>query len=618
MPKFSLMNSPRFLLFSALAFFCASVASAQSTWTLRHQGAAAGDYLWSVTDGNFGAVAVGDGGKILHSTDGRNWIQRSSGTTGWIVAVTYGNGRYVAVGENGMILTSSNAIQWTPAAATGTTARLNNVLFAQNRFVAVGEGGATIASLDGGDTWSATTSNVGAVWLHGLAYGAGRWIATGQSGTVISSSDGINWVRQNSSTSQDLEAVALGETYSYNYGSYSYTYIYFLAIGANGTTQVCYFSTYTPTDGRPSSTSYNVYTTAKPNTSARFRSLTVGNKVYIATGENGSIYTAPSYYGPWSQVTINTTKNLVGAGFVQGTLMLVGENRTIYQSEQIYTSRLANISTRGVTGDGANTMIAGTVVEGSTPKQFLVRAAGPGLKRFGVTAVAEDPTLSVYNNAGGLIAANAGWSNALNWGAAGTAAASVGAFPFDPAAKDCALLVTLSPGAYTFQVTNAGGVAGNALIEAYDLDSVSATTTRAINISTRGQVGSAETPLIAGLVVRGQSSRTLLVRGIGPALGAFGLTGTLADPTVKVLTENGTVIATNDNWGETTLSNGRAVNADEIATATGLAGAFPLTSGSKDAALLVNLVPGNYTIQVSSATSAGGVALVEAYDVPNN
>jgi hypothetical protein len=615
------MISLRTLILGGAALLCATLASAQTTWALRHQGTAQGDFLWSVTDGIEGAVAVGDGGKILHSTDrGVSWVQRNSGTTLWIVAVTYGNGRYVAVGESGLVLTSSNAITWTQVASVGTTARLNNVLYAQNRFVAVGEGGATIVSLDGGTTWSATTSNAGANWLHGLAFGAGRWIATGQAGTTISSADGINWAKQNSTTTQDLEAVAFAESYSYNYGTYSYTYAYFLAIGANATTQVCFFNTYTPSNGAASTTSYNVYTAAKPATNARFRSLTVGNKVYIATGENGAVYTAPSYYGPWTRVSINTTRNLIGAGFVDGTLMLVGENRTIYQSEPIVTSRLGNISTRGVTGTGGGTMIAGTVVEGFTPKQLLIRGIGPGLQQFGVTGVASDPVLSVYRANGTLIASNTGWSTNANTLAIAAAARAVGAFDLTPAAKDSAMLLTLDPGAYTFQVTNNTGAVGNALVEAYDIDAIGSTTTRTINISTRGQVGTGGNVLIAGLVVKGQSSRTLLVRGVGPALTGFGVPGALADPVVKVMAQDGnaTVLATNDNWSDSTLSNGRVVTSDEIQTAAAVSGAFPLAASSKDAALLITLVPGNYTIQVSGLNDTTGVALVEAYDVPNN
>jgi len=43
-------------------------------------------------------------------------------------------------------------------------------------------------------------------------------------------------------------------------------------------------------------------------------------------------------------------------------------------------------------------------------------------------------------------------------------------------------------------------------------------------------------------------------------------------------------------------------------------GAFGLGSGSKDAALLVELDPGVYTAQVAGASGGSGEALVEIYD----
>jgi hypothetical protein len=44
-------------------------------------------------------------------------------------------------------------------------------------------------------------------------------------------------------------------------------------------------------------------------------------------------------------------------------------------------NRLANISTLGFTGTDAQVLIAGFVISGSTPKQVLIRAIGPGLAR---------------------------------------------------------------------------------------------------------------------------------------------------------------------------------------------------------------------------------------------
>jgi hypothetical protein len=51
-----------------------------------------------------------------------------------------------------------------------------------------------------------------------------------------------------------------------------------------------------------------------------------------------------------------------------------------------------------------------------------------------------------------------------------TAAAQVGAFAWaDPKSVDCALLITLYPGAYTANVTGINGASGVALVEVYEL-----------------------------------------------------------------------------------------------------------------------------------------------------
>ena len=611
------MKSP-FLLLTGL-LLAGLPTFAQSTWTKRHEATNGGEMLWSIADGNAGMVAVGTNGRILHSLDGRTWTPRTSGATGWLVKATYGNGRYVVVGENGTILTSTNATTWTSTSLTGTTARLNNVLFAQNKFVAVGESGVIVVSLDG-VTWNPAASGISGRWLHGLAFAGGQWITTGQSGAIATSSDGLTWTSRSIGTTDDLEAVvpAPARSTTYTYSSHTLSYTYFLAVGANGASMVGVIasSTYPDSPERNSTTfSGTVYRTA--GTTARLRGLAHVNNVFIATGESGTILRSGSIYGPWQRVSVATTQNLVAAAAVQGTLMLVGENETMFQSEQIFTSRLGNIATRGVATSGANSMIAGTIVTGARPKQMLIRGIGPALAALGVPGVLADPVLDVYDANARLVATNRGWGSNLNASAIAAAATSSGAFALPANSRDAAMLLTLSPGSYTFQLSSASGASGNALVEAYDLDAIDATSPRAINISTRGHVGAGDNILIAGLVVQGQSSRTLLVRGVGPTLAQFGVPGTLSDPIVKVIAPDGSVLATNDNWSDITLTNGRPVTAEEVQTAAGASGAFPLAANSRDAALLVTLVPGNYTIQVSGANNATGVALVEAYDVPN-
>ena len=61
-----------------------------------------------------------------------------------------------------------------------------------------------------------------------------------------------------------------------------------------------------------------------------------------------------------------------------------------------------------------------------------------------------------------------------------------------------------------------------------------ADTSRVIQVSTRGQVGVGNDILISGFVIDGTSPKTVLVRAVGPTLGAFGVTNALADPQVAI------------------------------------------------------------------------------------
>lgn len=130
---------------------------------------------------------------------------------------------------------------------------------------------------------------------------------------------------------------------------------------------------------------------------------------------------------------------------------------------------------------------------------------------------------------------------------------------------------------------------------------------RLLALSSRARVGTGADIAIAGFAVDGTRPKTLLVRGVGPALATFGVSGALADPVLNVFDATGRVIATNDNWDNTDTT---------LTSASGRTGVFALTAGSKDAALLLNLDPGTYTVQLSGASAASGVALLEIYEVP--
>lgn len=136
----------------------------------------------------------------------------------------------------------------------------------------------------------------------------------------------------------------------------------------------------------------------------------------------------------------------------------------------------------------------------------------------------------------------------------------------------------------------------------------SGTTGQLANLSTRAFVGSGDGVLIPGLVISGTTPRRVLVRAVGPGLAAFGVAGTLADPVLTVF-RGSAAIASNDNWQE------QAVSA-AVATAAVESGAFALTAGSKDSALVLTLEPGAYTCRVAGAGTSTGIALVEVYLLP--
>ncbi len=131
--------------------------------------------------------------------------------------------------------------------------------------------------------------------------------------------------------------------------------------------------------------------------------------------------------------------------------------------------------------------------------------------------------------------------------------------------------------------------------------------TRLANISTRGLVGTGSGVLISGFVIGGTTPKEVLVRAIGgTTLGGFGVAGTLADPQLTLFDSTGKTIAQNDNWG--------APDATTIADASNRLGAFALSNGSTDAALLLTLAPGSYTAHIAGTGATTGVALVEVYD----
>jgi len=130
------------------------------------------------------------------------------------------------------------------------------------------------------------------------------------------------------------------------------------------------------------------------------------------------------------------------------------------------------------------------------------------------------------------------------------------------------------------------------------------------NLSTRAYVGTQGNVAIAGFVVSGSSgTKQVLIRGVGPTLVQFSVTGFLAQPVLTLFNSSGTKIASNTAWGTNP-------NPLQLSAAFTAAGAFVLPSGSADSALLLSLAPGSYTAEVSGLNNTTGTALIEVYEVP--
>ncbi len=271
--------------------------------------------------------------------------------------------------------------------------------------------------------------------------------------------------------------------------------------------------------------------------------------------------------------------------------------------------RIVNLAARAQAGRDANALITGFVIAGEGDKTVLIRGVGPTLggEPFNVSGSLADPILTLFgpNSSTRIAAVNDNWlaADAATFNA-------VGAFSLPTNSRDAAIVARLAPGSYTAQLAGSDAISGVTLVEVYDADTVATPVrSRLVNTSVRAHVGTGANILIPGIVVSQGAHKTVLIRAVGPRLGAtpFNVDGVLAEPVITLFLGSQRVAA-NTAWNS-------AVNAAEIREVAGRVGAFPLPENSRDSALLVTLPAGAYTIQVAGANGTTGLALVEIYEV---
>jgi len=334
-----------------------------------------------------------------------------------------------------------------------------------------------------------------------------------------------------------------------------------------------------------------------------FRSspLLAGGRLYIGSND-GRVYAfdvglraASGGTAPWPQHRHNVRRS--------GRLVS-GLDEPPVLGDEHGTGRLVNLSVRTNAASGDAALITGFVVTGAagaSPKRLLVRGIGPGLTPFGVSGVLANPTLVVTDPEGRVLASNDDWQGGAEIVTVGS---QVGAFALaDAGSRDAALVASLGSGQYSARVSGTAGETGVALAEVYDATAAGSGELRLVNVSVRAATGSGAGVLIAGFVVA-DGPRRVLIRAAGPGLTAFGVNGVLADPQIDLFRDQ-TRIDGNGDWSGNPL----------VTQAGQRVGAFALGPGSKDAAMVVLLAPGAYSVQARGADGGSGVALVEVYEI---
>jgi hypothetical protein len=286
------------------------------------------------------------------------------------------------------------------------------------------------------------------------------------------------------------------------------------------------------------------------------------------------------YSGPAAVVFGDASHATTTASFTQPgvyTLMLSANDAVhtvAYDALVVHvTSRasMGNISTRVDVRNGQSVSIGGFIIPGSAAKQVIVRAIGPSLANSGVQGALADPTLELRDSSGTLLQANDNWKDTQEQAIRNTTLAPTNDL-------ESAIVASLQPGAYTAVVSGKNGTTGIGVVEVYDLQR--SPSSKLVNISTRGSVGTGQNVMIGGVILLGPDPARILFRAIGPSLVAAGIPSALADPRLDLFDAQGT-------------------------------GAAP--ADDAEAAILVDLYPGNYTGVVSGVNGGTGTALIEAY-----
>ncbi len=123
---------------------------------------------------------------------------------------------------------------------------------------------------------------------------------------------------------------------------------------------------------------------------------------------------------------------------------------------------------------------------------------------------------------------------------------------------------------------------------------------QALNISTRLDVGTGDNVMIGGFIIKGNSSKSVLIRGLGPSLTNLGLTGVLLDPVLALRGADGAMLFQNDNWKD-----------DQRVQ---IEGTIFQPADDREPVIVASLPPAAYTAILTGKNQTTGIGLIEIYD----
>ncbi len=537
-----------------------------------------GTVKWSHTGQSIfdtSAAAIGPDGTIYAGNyDGSVYALNPDGSSKWTYAVpgavgggTSGNSvtSSPALASDGTVyvhssdgnlyaITPAGSLKWS-ASAAGVS--YSSPTIAPDGTVYIGTDSGTFYAFNPGGTqkWAFTTPDTGPVYTAAAIDSAGNLYIGTLTGNVysVSSSGALRWTYAVGDGVTSAPALANGSVY---FGGY---------------------------DG-------NLYSLSAAGGALQWK-YPVGAQVRAsapAVDANGTIYIGSYDHNVYA---VNSAGSLVRAyaaddwirssPAISGTMMYFGSN-----DHKIYAF---NIGVGAAASDWPMYQY-GAFRPGRAVTYPLVIDTQPASQ----TVAAGAPfTLSVVASGGG--------AQTFQWSLDGAAIAGAVNSTYSVASATSA-----NSGTYTVTVTSGS----SSMTSSVATITVSATAPpsagRIVNLSARANVGTGGSILIAGFAIEGTGSKEVVLRGIGPTLGAapYNVAGALATPQLTLVSSAGATLATDAAWG------GSAA----LAGAFSSVGAFALPAASADSAVEESLPAGPFTSQVAGVNASTGVALAEIYD----